>query len=130
MVDVGEKIKKVRKLAGLTQSELAKKINMSQSYIADIERDRQNPSLSALQMIANALNVDIAEFVGNSSEIQKDSLTNEEIHLVAMWRSFDDEDKSFAMQMFQRFKKNARSTKLPITGMIKTNRAGLASGRA
>ena len=121
MVDVGGKIKKVRKSAGLTQVELARKINMSQSYIADIERDRQNPSLSALQMIANALNVDIAEFVGDSSEIQKDK----------MWRSFTDEDKSFAMQMFQRFKKNVQSTKLPITGMMKkNNRVGLASGRA
>ena len=131
MVNVGERIKKTRKAAGFTQVGLAKKIHMSQSYVANIENNVYNPSITTLKLIADALQVDIAEFVGDSTVLQESGMTNEEVHLLAMYRNLNDEDRSFTMQMVQRFnKKNAQSTKLPITGMIKANHAGLASGRA
>ena len=65
MVDVGERIKKARQAAGLTQVALAKKMNISRSYISDIESNRHSVNISTLQMFAEALHVDIAEFVGN-----------------------------------------------------------------
>lgn len=131
MVDI-ERIKKAREAAGLTQRALANHIHLTQGYIGDIERGRTNPSISTLQLIADALNVDIAEFIGNGVEIQETGLTNDEIHLISVYRSLNDEDKSLMKLMAQRFnKKNVQSTKLPITGMMKkNNRVGLASGRA
>ena len=132
MANVGERIKKARKAVGLTQLELAKKISMSQSYIADMERNRHNPSLAALQLIADALHVDIAEFVGDSTIVQETGLANDEIHLVMMYRNMSADDKSLIMQMSQRCsKKNVKSTPLMNynTSKIKVNTVGLAGGR-
>ena len=56
MKSIGERIKEARKTAGLTQVELAKKTDLSRSYIGDIEKDRYNPSVSTLQLIAKATN--------------------------------------------------------------------------
>lgn len=56
MKSIGERIKEARKAAGLTQVELAKKTELSRSYIGDIEKDRYNPSVSTLQLIAKATN--------------------------------------------------------------------------
>ncbi len=51
---IGDKIREARKAAGLTQVELAKKTNLSRSYIGDIEKNRYNPSVTTLQLIATA----------------------------------------------------------------------------
>ena len=53
-MSIGRRIKEARKLAGLTQVDLAKKSSLSRSYIGDIEKDRYNASLSALQLIADS----------------------------------------------------------------------------
>ncbi len=44
-----------REKAGLSQKELAKKLNTTQSVISRIENGKQNISLDMLQKIANAL---------------------------------------------------------------------------
>lgn len=61
-MNIGEKIKNLRNLNKLTQVELAKKSNISRSYLADIEKDRYNASLDTLKSIANALDVSINAF--------------------------------------------------------------------
>ena len=63
MKSIGERIKIARKSAGLTQLELAKKTDLSRSYIGDIEKDRYNPSVSTLQLIATATNTPLAELL-------------------------------------------------------------------
>ena len=53
-MSIGDKIREARKAAGLTQVELAKKTSLSRSYIGDIEKNRYNPSVTTLQLIAAA----------------------------------------------------------------------------
>lgn len=62
-MSVGESIKKQRKKAGFTQIQLAEKAKISRSYLADVERDRYNPSVETLKAIANALNISISELI-------------------------------------------------------------------
>lgn len=102
MVDV-EKIKNARKKAKLTQRELADLIHLSQGYIGDIERGRSNPSIETLQLIAEALSVDVAEFLGNGSIIRETGLSTEEVDLVMVFRSLTDSDKELTKTMMQRF---------------------------
>ena len=63
MKSIGERIKEARKAAGLTQVELAKKTELSRSYIGDIEKDRYNPSVSTLQLIATATNTPLEDLL-------------------------------------------------------------------
>ncbi|ALA41332.1 hypothetical protein ABE82_07270 [Paenibacillus peoriae] len=61
-MNIGEILKRERKKKGITQLELSKKANMSRSYIADIERDRYNPSVETLTSLARALEINPSVF--------------------------------------------------------------------
>lgn len=65
---VGEKIKKHRKLKGLTQVQLAESIDVTQEYISMVERGSCLPSLRVLSKIAEVLNIPIAELVDVGSD--------------------------------------------------------------
>ncbi|EJW14663.1 helix-turn-helix domain-containing protein [Paenibacillus alvei] len=61
---LGENIKYFRKKKGMTQFDLATKTKLSRSYIADVERDRYNPSVDTLQTIASAIDAKVYELMG------------------------------------------------------------------
>jgi len=67
-MSIGQRIKKARKDAKLTQMELAKKTNLSRSYIGDIEIDRYNPSITTLKTIAEATGVSASYLLGKENE--------------------------------------------------------------
>ncbi|MGF9601354.1 helix-turn-helix transcriptional regulator [Bacillus subtilis] len=69
---VGQRIKAIRKERKLTQVQLADKANLSRSYLADIERDRYNPSLSTLESVAGALGVQVSAIVGEEDVIKEE----------------------------------------------------------
>lgn len=52
---VGDRIKRRRKAAGLTQEALAEQIELSKNHLSNIERGRYLPTIEALMMICNAL---------------------------------------------------------------------------
>ncbi|NMA57713.1 helix-turn-helix domain-containing protein [Clostridium cochlearium] len=84
-MSIGKRIKDLRKENKLTQVELAKKANISRSYLADIENDRYNASVDTLKAIANNLNVKLSEILeeatnedkSNLNEKDKKSITND-----------------------------------------------------
>lgn len=55
----GKKIKNARKEMGLTQFELAEKINVSQNFLGDIERGIKLPSLPKLILLSNVLKLSL-----------------------------------------------------------------------
>ncbi|PNQ81927.1 helix-turn-helix domain-containing protein [Paenibacillus sp. F4] len=61
-MSIGEILKRERKKKKITQLELSQKANMSRSYIADIERDRYNPSVETLTSLARALEINPSVF--------------------------------------------------------------------
>jgi len=71
-MSIGEKIKLHRKNAKLTQVQLAEKANMSRSYLADLERNRYNPSLDTLTAIANALNINVSNLIDEEKPFNPD----------------------------------------------------------
>ncbi len=52
-------LRTLRKEKGLTQGELANKVNIGQSFISKIEKGHLEPSLSTLGRIAKVLDTDI-----------------------------------------------------------------------
>ncbi len=69
-MDIGSKIKELRKENKLTQAELSLKANISRSYLADIERNRYNPSVDTLTNIAKGLGLTLSELVDVNANIQ------------------------------------------------------------
>jgi transcriptional regulator with XRE-family HTH domain len=54
--ELGKRIKTARLAAGMTQEQLAERINLSGGHCAHVERGTTKVSLSALVAMANALN--------------------------------------------------------------------------
>lgn len=59
---LGERIKRIRKAAKLTQERLAERTNLSVEYISRLERGVAQPSFGTLAAIATSLNVSIKDF--------------------------------------------------------------------
>jgi transcriptional regulator with XRE-family HTH domain len=62
-VNIGKNIRTIRKQQKLTQNELADKMNISRSYLGDLENNRRNPSIDTISSLANALNIDINQIL-------------------------------------------------------------------
>lgn len=57
----GETVKKKRKIAELSQEELAEKLGIHRTYMSFIERGLRNPSLLMLFKISRALKIKLPE---------------------------------------------------------------------
>ena len=64
MYDLGYRIKEIRRQRGITQSELAKRINKSKSAVSGYESNAQIPPSEVLVSIATVLNVSLDHLVG------------------------------------------------------------------
>jgi transcriptional regulator with XRE-family HTH domain len=60
---IGENIKHHRIKLGLTQCELAEKINKTSTLITKIETNKANPSIKTLKDLSKALGVTVAELL-------------------------------------------------------------------
>ena len=65
VVYIGEKLKEARTRRLLTQDELAEKASVSQSTIANIERNNAEPQFRTIRKVAKALEVDPTELLGD-----------------------------------------------------------------
>ena len=60
-METSEKIKKLRELNDLTQSDMAEKLEMSLSGYAKIERGISQPNVAMLERIAKVLGITVNE---------------------------------------------------------------------
>ena len=72
-MNIGEKIKDYRKKAGLTQKQLAEKIDRKEITIRKYESGEREPRISVINDICDALNIPIDEFGEELFEIKKKS---------------------------------------------------------
>lgn len=63
-IKVGKRIQKLRELQGLSQQDLAAKCNFEKSNMSRLEAGRVNSTLSTIEKVAKALNVDVVELFG------------------------------------------------------------------
>lgn len=69
IMTLGEKLKKVRKEAGLSQEQLAEKMCVSRSAIAKWEADKGMPDINNLKIMAKLLNVSIDYLLDDDEQI-------------------------------------------------------------
>lgn len=68
---LGEKLKEARKQMGISQEQLAKKINVSRSAIAKWESDKGIPDIENIKMISFCLNVSIDYLLDEEQRIDR-----------------------------------------------------------
>jgi transcriptional regulator with XRE-family HTH domain len=61
-MDVGNQLKAIRRLKGISQRELAKLSGVTNSMISQIEKNQVNPSVGSLKKILDAMSVSMGEF--------------------------------------------------------------------
>ena len=74
LVSIGNRVKTLRIDKGLSQDELARRIDFDRTYLSRVESGKQNMTVDALLKICDGLGVTIKEFfdfmeVGNNATI-------------------------------------------------------------
>lgn len=76
-IDVGDRLRKIRKAKGLTIAELARLSQLSPSFISQAERDMTNPSVRTLHRLAQALEIDVNNLIGDgASQYPRNSVSS------------------------------------------------------
>jgi transcriptional regulator with XRE-family HTH domain len=60
---LGMKLKKIRTANGLSRYALAKRVGISQSYVAKLETGRSDPTVGMLHRLAKALGVPVTKLL-------------------------------------------------------------------
>lgn len=92
-MEFSERLKNLRRQAGLTQVEVAEKLGISQPAYASWERGVKKPTQDNLVKIAQILNVSVDYLVGNSEE-KLDELDNIELLFRMNSKGLTDEEKA------------------------------------
>ena len=69
-MDIGNRLKDLRVLKGLTQEELADRSELSKGFISQVERNLTSPSIATLMDILQCLGLTIGEFFNEEPEEQ------------------------------------------------------------
>ena len=69
-MDIGNKLKELRVLKGLTQEELADRAELSKGFISQLERDLTSPSIATLMDILQCLGTTIGDFFTETPDEQ------------------------------------------------------------
>lgn len=71
-MNFGQKIRYVREKAGLTTDELAKKLNVSQSYISHVENNRRLLGRDRIIALAKAVNTPVEFFLRDDIKLPEE----------------------------------------------------------
>ena len=61
-MNLGDSIRKIRQIKGLSQGEMQKRTGILRSYLSRVENGHTIPSLATLQRLASAMEVTLADF--------------------------------------------------------------------
>ena len=59
---VAERLKQLRQDQGIRLTDLAQKVNMSHSYLSEIEQGKKIPSFKKLELLCSALGITLSDF--------------------------------------------------------------------
>ncbi|MGG1660906.1 helix-turn-helix domain-containing protein [Brevibacillus sp. NRS-1366] len=94
MNSIGERVKLIRKLNKLTQIEFAKKLDISQGTLSEIESGKAKPSYDVLVFLAEKYDIDLNWLVLNCTTENTLDLSNDELALLGNYRLLEDDAKA------------------------------------
>ncbi|USS88238.1 helix-turn-helix domain-containing protein [Fructilactobacillus hinvesii] len=79
-MNLSKKIKKARTDLNLTQSEVAKKLNISRKTLSSWENERSNPDPDSLKQLSSILKIDINELLNIEKQDHKSQKSSKKFH--------------------------------------------------
>ena len=67
---MGETLKRLRLIYGYKATELSEKINISPSYLSEIENGKKQPSLELLETISNLYGIKLSSLIMITEEVE------------------------------------------------------------
>ncbi|MEC0210982.1 helix-turn-helix transcriptional regulator [Paenibacillus ehimensis] len=107
MLQLGEKVKYIRKTNQLNQKDFADRIGVSQGTLSDIERGNCYPSCEPIIALKKAFKCDLNWLIDDEPESSSDqglfhvSFSQEEISLIELLRSLPAIEKDELLQIFK-----------------------------
>jgi transcriptional regulator with XRE-family HTH domain len=95
---IGERIKKTRKLNGITQDVLAEKLGVSIGYVSQVERGITKISLDLLGAISSILDCDIESFITESATNSSEYMESE---LLFEIRKLNSKKKKYILEIIK-----------------------------
>ena len=74
-MNVGEKIKKIRKMAGMTQEELAEKMNVSRQTISKWEKEISSPDLESAIVLCNLFEISLDDLLKGGQSVKEEKIS-------------------------------------------------------
>ncbi|MEX1058716.1 MAG: cupin domain-containing protein [Natronospirillum sp.] len=111
-MDVGPRLKHLRKLHGLSQRELAKRAGVTNSTISMIEKNSVSPSISSLKKVLSGIPMSLVEFFDTDDRqdhpqvvYRQDELldisTADNIHLKLVGKAFGQRALAFMVETYE-----------------------------
>ena len=74
-MNVGEKIKKIRKMSGMTQEELAEKMNVSRQTISKCEKELSSPDLESAITFCRLFEISLDDFLKGGQSVKEEKIS-------------------------------------------------------
>lgn len=103
--NLGQRIREERQKLNLTQEKLSETINVTTTYIGQIERGERRPTLDTLIKISNALGVSIDYLLQESITPASDNLMNLWIQLT---HDLSDDEKEMIIDLIKVIKSHKK----------------------
>lgn len=91
---LGERIIDIRKKKGISQKDLASQLGITPTRLNYWEKDKRDPSIPMLNLLSEALDVDVNELIGRKQEVYvKEPSSEKESLLIKKYRALDERGK-------------------------------------
>lgn len=119
MCEIGERIKRMRELSGISQNQLAKKAGIAQSTLSAIEAKTKSPSVDTVIMLAKALDCTVAHLIGeDDASAVPLHRSEEEKELVSLFDALNTEGRQRLLEYAQDMAQLAKWTKEKTTKAV------------
>lgn len=123
-MEIGKRLRELRKGLNLTQKEFAKKLAIDYTYVGKIERSEQNPSLKILQRISDRLNIDIEYFFSKKPleyYIERKNSKDKDKQILELLSNLNEVDKNFLVEIIKLLNKYNKLKSEVKYGISKSN---------
>lgn len=75
-MQIGEALRLMRRINGLSQKDLADELGISPTYVSELERDNRDPSLSVIKRYAEFFEIPVSSLLLFAENVDPDSGTS------------------------------------------------------